>query len=95
MVTTRLLIERDDGPLLEVGAGQNVLIPTDEGERAAAFKVLTDALALLAGVMPPESPAATEDEPDERCAGNARYPIARTDGVVVPLRGPSDSRAEG
>ncbi|GJD37742.1 hypothetical protein OICFNHDK_0180 [Methylobacterium bullatum] len=48
----RVLVENANGAVLDVGIEDNVLLPLDTDERAAAFEALSGALALLAGITP-------------------------------------------
>jgi hypothetical protein len=82
----RLLIEGLQGVvLMHQQNGRNALVPMDSSERTAAFSLLIGALALLAGVMPPESSVATEVATDEHCSESEQYHYDHTDDVVVPL----------
>jgi hypothetical protein len=62
-----------------------VLAPLDRNERALAFQALTGALALLAGVTPPSSSAATEAAMDESISATPQYCDHHKSGVVVHL----------
>lgn len=73
--------------VFDVGAGENVLVPFSEDERAKAFYALTGALAVLSGVTPLYQSAATEAGWDGHCSEIEQHPAARKGGVVVPLRG--------
>lgn len=81
----RVKIEGSTGVLLDIGVGENVLLPSSEAERAQAFDSLMGALALLGGIRPPTSSFAKAAATDAHSAGTARYPDGRTDGVVVHL----------
>lgn len=48
----RLRIGNDDDLVLDIGLGENALLPTAEDERTKAFRALSGALALLCGLSP-------------------------------------------
>jgi hypothetical protein len=53
--------EGSEGIVLDVEAGDRVLLPLNADERTAAFEVLTDALASLSGIMLYDVRAADQD----------------------------------
>jgi hypothetical protein len=89
----RLTIEGPTGTILECG-GLNVLCPSNDGERALAFGVLTRALAMLSGITQQESSGATEAETDAHCVATAQCLDGHTSGVVVLLSTRRERRDE-
>jgi hypothetical protein len=83
----RVYIEGPHGIVLNCSDDKNapVLAPLDRSERALAFQALTGALALLAGVTPLSSSAATEASMDESISATPQYCDHHTSGVVVHL----------
>ena len=80
----RLMIEGPDGVILECGSAPDALLPYDDSERTQAFEALTDALALLAGLMP-RSIGAREAVTDAHSAGSVQFPADRRSDDVVNL----------
>ena len=70
----RLLIEFENQPLLEIGCGENALLPLAEGERRTAFVAVLNALALLAGLNPERISASTEGGVDQCLGGSGQCP---------------------
>lgn len=69
----RVTIEGPDGPVLDMTMGaENVLVPLDENERAAARVALVKALALLADVGGPPANDEAERYFEERRASIRR-----------------------
>lgn len=64
-VNIRLTIEVDGARLLEL-CGDSAVLPTMESERAAAFAMLSDALALLAGLAPSRMATVNHFSPAQR-----------------------------
>jgi hypothetical protein len=64
-MTLRLRIGSDDDMVLDVGLGQNVLLPAAEDERVEAFQVLSNALALLCGLNPERLSAVKAGDPKD------------------------------
>lgn len=83
-----LSIRGASGVILELDdQSENALIPGNPAERADAFRLLTDALALLVGVAkPPLSCAATEDDLDLYSPRIEPDHDDRRPRVVVPLK---------
>ena len=81
----RVMIEGASGVLFDAGAGENALVPSDEGERAQVFEALVGALALLGGIKPPMSSSATAGETDARSVGTERCQSGHTGGDLVHL----------
>lgn len=74
-----------DDVIFDAGTGTNVLVPLNEDERATAFSLLTNALAVLAGVCITEDASDAKDKPTAHSSG----------GVVVQLRPPATASSSG
>jgi hypothetical protein len=61
MTGVRLQIISSESVLLDDGSDDNLIVPLGVSERIIAFRALTNALALLAGLMPPASDSEAED----------------------------------
>jgi hypothetical protein len=100
----RLRIDCDGRDLFDYGSdAECVLLPLAKGERAAVFQMLSDALAMLAGVTPTRSSVATADERDQsnsqspRCSGDRMSGgllrlVSKRDAEAVPSMRDTDSR---
>lgn len=86
IMASRLLIESRGKVLLEFGRDENVLLPLEESERVTVFKALSDALALLAGLMPPNLPNATAIGLDESAGETEQHQPDHRSDVVVHLK---------
>ena len=74
-MTPRLRIGNDDDMVLDVGLGQNALLPTAESERAEAFQELSNALALLCGLSPERLSSAKAGDPKNSPEGSEQCPV--------------------
>jgi hypothetical protein len=48
-----LRITNDEGMVMQVGSGENILLPTNEKERETVFELIARSLAHLAYIKPP------------------------------------------
>jgi hypothetical protein len=80
----RLLIHEGDRQLFDYSpSAECILLPLGKSERAAVFKILSDALAVLAGVTPKRSSGATADVQDQSNLQNLQCFDDRKSGVVL------------
>jgi hypothetical protein len=87
-----LCIDGPDGTILYYETDSpNVLLPLRKDERALAFHILTNALALLMGVTPQTSSDAKATETDQLNSRNSQSCDVRVPGVVVHLKARQDA----
>ena len=84
-MSVRLQIISGETIILDSGSDENLLFPLTESERLLAFQALSEALALLAGVMPAACDSTVETGVAAAAQDPAREPPPQSGGEVVML----------